>query len=508
MGVRTYRMRSAWRHGIVLGLMCAALSRAATVELRYDDDRAARNIGATVASGFVYASVTDLCRGLDLKTKWSSQKQQLIVSAGRVTASFTAWNPIVIVDDVPYNLPAQPILMGGKLLVPAGYAARLLDPISPGRLEWRTRGRRFELSVAQINVRPGAIEQRENGTFMSVVVPADLPIEEATGEPNWLHLTILRGQIDTRAFRQLPLGDTAVLQVLAYQHQNSATLSIRLKRGYSYDLRRAQESDRIMLLFRQIEPLPSPLSYLREVVEIDRDQWSIGTIVIDPGHGGRDPGCVGEGGIYEKDVVLAIASRLADRLKSELGVEVVMTRTDDRLVRLGKRGRIATGAHGKLFVSIHCNANEDSRVSGAETYFLSDAETDAARAVAQLENSALRFEDTTSVSNDGTFEWQAVGDILVGMTSDHFLRESQELAIMVQNELVRSLAARDLGVHQAEFYVMKGTLGSMPSILVEVGFLSNAAEARKLRRTSYQRRAADALFRAIREFKSKYESEL
>ncbi|OQB37573.1 MAG: N-acetylmuramoyl-L-alanine amidase AmiC precursor [Candidatus Latescibacteria bacterium ADurb.Bin168] len=236
-----------------------------------------------------------------------------------------------------------------------------------------------------------------------------------------------------------------------------------------------------------------------------RNRWEIDRVVIDPGHGGRDPGTLSVEGVPEKDIALAISVRLAQLLRDELGVDVVMTRTDDQSVSLRERGLTAVRAGGKLFVSIHCNAIDKAHVSGVQTYFLSDAETDEARAVARAENAALMYEehaDTLSEGDDREME-----EILAGLVSDRFLKESQELAALVQRELVRGLRTRDMGVHQAGFFVMKGTLGAMPSILIETGYLTNQTEAARLRDARYQARIADAILRAVREFKMRYETE-
>jgi N-acetylmuramoyl-L-alanine amidase len=186
---------------------------------------------------------------------------------------------------------------------------------------------------------------------------------------------------------------------------------------------------------------------------------------------------------------------------------VVTTRTADEFVNLRERGRIAVRENAKLFISIHCNAINKPSISGVQTYFLSDAQTDEARAVARAENAALTYEDSTETA-DADGGSQEVSEILSGMVSDRYLKESQELAALVQHELVRGLGARDMGVHQAGFYVMKGTLAEMPSILVEIGYLTNAAEARRLQQASYQTQIAAAVTRAVRQFKMRYEREL
>jgi N-acetylmuramoyl-L-alanine amidase len=482
-------------------LSLCVIAQAGNVILVRDDDRGPASIAADEQGGVVYVSVKDVARALELTTKWLPTGEKLLVGQSRYQAKFTAWNPVVTIDEIPYNMPARTLLKGGTLLAPAGSVARLLDPFIAGTLSWDARNKIFRTSKTSYNIVAGNVEQRENGTLVTLSVRGDLIIEERTSDPNWLNLVIIGGRADTWSFNKLALRGAA-LQIIAYQYRTSAQVSIRLEPDHTYRLNRNEESGQVLIMIRPVKPLPSPLTGLGDVVRADRDKWAINTVVIDPGHGGKDPGCVGWDNIYEKDIVLPIALQLADRLRDDLGVHVVLTRDTDRYTSLRTRGRKAINEGGKLFVSIHCNWLKQTWFSGVETYFLSDALTDEARRVARLENASLRFEvDTTGVAADSCCDWGDVEEIMVGMSSTHYLKESQQLAKGVQEELVRSLGTRDLGVHQANFYVMRGTLGAMPSIMVEVGYLSNPAEARRLRQKSYQRRVADAIYLAISEFK-------
>ncbi len=210
-------------------------------------------------------------------------------------------------------------------------------------------------------------------------------------------------------------------------------------------------------------------------------------IVIDPGHGGRDPGAQARG-ISEAAITLDIALRLEKLLKAA-GLEVVLTRRTDRYVPLEERTEIANRAGGDLFLSIHANASRNPRAQGVETYVLNFASNPEAEAVAARENASS--ERTMSSLNA----------ILQAIALNSKLDESRGFATSVQNALVRRLRAtrrqiKDLGVKQAPFVVLIGA--EMPSVLVEVSFISHQQEGRLLRTASYRQRVAEALFEGIR----------
>ncbi len=229
------------------------------------------------------------------------------------------------------------------------------------------------------------------------------------------------------------------------------------------------------------------------------EQYLIKRIVIDPGHGGKDPGAVGRHIVLkEKDIVLNIAKKVKELLEKNLDVTVLLTREDDRFVSLGDRTDFANNHQADLFISIHCNASYNTKANGTEVYYLSTAQTDEARAVEAMENDAIRFEDPESIKRYSDLDF-----ILYDMRQNEYLIESSELAEMCQGYLVKGLNTKDNGVKQANFYVLKGAF--MPAILVEVAFLSNKWEERKLQYRNFQNGAAKSIYETIKEFKKKYD---
>jgi N-acetylmuramoyl-L-alanine amidase len=213
----------------------------------------------------------------------------------------------------------------------------------------------------------------------------------------------------------------------------------------------------------------------------------VSRIVIDPGHGGRDPGATGKG-VGEAELVLDVALRLEKLLSKQAGFEVVLTRRTDEFVPLEERTAIANRQKADLFLSIHANASRNVNARGVETYFLNFASTPDAEAVAARENSA----SGRTMHN--------LPDIVRAIALNNKLDESRDLANMVQEALVRRLGAqnkqlRNLGVKQAPFVVLIGA--AMPSVLAEISFVTNAQEAQLLRSPAYRQRVAEALLDAV-----------
>jgi N-acetylmuramoyl-L-alanine amidase len=222
-------------------------------------------------------------------------------------------------------------------------------------------------------------------------------------------------------------------------------------------------------------------------------------VVLDPGHGGRDPGTTGRRGTREKDVVLAIAKIVHAQLTAIGGVEPILTRDRDVLIPLEKRSQLAVAQEADLFVSIHANASRSRSAQGFETYFLGEARTEESREVAMRENSAVQYEG----GGEGPRP-EDVQFILAQLNLASFQRESSRIGGYVQNSLRDELRTPDRGVKQNVFWVLVGSTGSMPSILVEIGFLSNEQEEKLLRSGAGQQRVAQAIVNAITAYRDDY----
>jgi len=209
-------------------------------------------------------------------------------------------------------------------------------------------------------------------------------------------------------------------------------------------------------------------------------------IVIDPGHGGKDPGAIAPNGLKEKDVVLAVSKKLAHQLRTKLGYEVVLTRTTDIFIPLEERTAIANTEKGDLFISVHVNSAPSPRLLGVETYVLNlTNDEDSMRLAAQ--------ENATSASNMSDLQ-----NILADLLNNSKLDESTKLAEHVQTNMAQGLRIKDLGVKQAPFYVLIGA--QMPAILSEITFLSNPGEAKRLRQDYYLTTIAEHISAGVNDY--------
>lgn len=227
--------------------------------------------------------------------------------------------------------------------------------------------------------------------------------------------------------------------------------------------------------------------------------YQIKTIVIDPGHGGKDPGAISRYGTREKDIVLDISKRLKRNLEKK-GLTVYLTRNNDRFISLSKRTLFANNKNADLFISMHANASRYSRARGFEVYYLSEATDDNARALAVAENASLKFEEKVAGQNETSLQANpTVWDLLL---SEH-RRESKELAYYIYNMTADSLGMRKRGVKGARFVVLKGAI--MPAVLIEVGFLTNRREESKLKKTSFRDKIANLISQSMLAYKREYE---
>jgi N-acetylmuramoyl-L-alanine amidase len=219
-------------------------------------------------------------------------------------------------------------------------------------------------------------------------------------------------------------------------------------------------------------------------------------IVLDPGHGGRDPGKVGPNGLREKDVTLLIAQRLGAVLRDR-GYEVHLTRTTDTLIALADRPKLANRWKGDrpvaLFLSIHANAAVATSARGFETFFLSEARTEDERRVAEMENESVRFEERSGAAAPAGLD-QVVNDL----RSDFLMRASYDLAATMQDRMAAFHPGPNRGVKRAGFYVLVGSI--MPAVLIETAFISNRDEAALLGTQAFQQKLAWGIADAVDEF--------
>ena len=302
-----------------------------------------------------------------------------------------------------------------------------------------------------------------------------------------LHNTIMGNGITP-----IQISDGVVTQVRAGQYdKETVRVVIDLSAKAGYKILPLTSPDRLVIdILRDAAP---PLSEPEQKIEKDGNNNIImasQTIVIDPGHGGKDPGARGRSGLMEKDIVLDVGLRLRRLIEERLGLNVIMTRETDVFIPLEERTAIANTKGADLFVSVHANASRREGAKGVETYLLGRATDRDAMATAERENSA-------SEKSLNTLQL-----ILTDLMNTSKKEESLRLAYYVQENMIGHLETRykvtDLGVKQAPFYVLVNA--RMPSILAEISFISNREEEKLLSDGEHRQEIAEAILKGIKKY--------
>lgn len=329
-------------------------------------------------------------------------------------------------------------------------------------------------------------------TYTRVVVDIDGPvrfIHNRLSNPDRLYFDLKNCILSKKIPTSIPVED-GILKTVRIAQFNRETVRVvldlqKFENFYTFLL---EDPYRLVIDVYDQKNLSIPKQRSR----IKKKFGEIKTVVIDPGHGGKDPGAIGPRGLKEKDVVLEIAKKLGRILKERYGIRVVYTRTKDVFIPLNERTEIANSEKADLFVSIHTNASKKRNAKGIETYFLNWTNDKEAMRVAAREN-AISYKKMQKVQNE-------LQIILQDLARNNKRDESVRLAHSVQNAMVNTLKKdyrriENLGVKYALFYVLVGA--EMPSILIEVSFISNREEEKRLSRNSYKSRIAEAIAKGI-----------
>jgi N-acetylmuramoyl-L-alanine amidase len=447
-----------------------------------------------------YVSVNDLSSALGAEVFWHRMLRKVTLEFEDHQMTFVWFSPYVLYDSRVYNLAYDAKLQDGTLWIPVKGFQRIWDLIhappvpTEAVVPYGQTARILDLKV----------EEKVNGILVEVLISRPLEYEVLPDQNGDVNIVFYKGKVDTSYFNRKRVP-AFVSWVKAYQFEGSAQVSLRLKKPFS-SLTQTLKADpyRIQISLLQT-PFPGDTGAVLPMHGRDEGpqekQDLIDVIVIDPGHGGADSGAVGSRGLVEKDVTLDIAQRLNRLLEKEPGLKIILTRRDDVLVPLEERTAIANRSAADLFVSIHTNASPKRSAHGSQTFFLSAAKTDEARAAAALENSSIRFEPPGSesvVSDDVEY-------ILMDLVQSEYQRESQDLAGMIESRLKDELPITSRGVGQAGFVVLNKAY--MPAVLVETAFISNREEEDLLKKGSFRQKVAQALYESIKQFKGKYEVE-
>ncbi len=445
----------------------------------------------------VYCSVKDLARVLSTTIYENSEREKLVLYLGEHRVKISAGTSFLVIDDVVYQIPSPAIIVEGDIYLPTTALFQILHDTVLPTISYIVENNELVIIPTEYNIQSIQVDEKVNGTIVRVKTLKKFKKKEISTflhKNGWFYLTIQGAAADSNNI--LKTDTRGIIKKISMdQLEGSLQLAFFLRSDIErHEFYQNKKTNEIVITLWA--PLSKSVARIKEI----KSQWEIDTIVLDAGHGGKDPGTIGKYGTKEKTVVLDVVKRIGRLLTKNTNMNVVYTRDEDVFIPLWQRTKMANENNGKIFISVHANGNRNRKAHGFETYLLRPGKTQDAIDIAAGENAAIKYEE----SRNGKYEELTYeGQILATMAQSMFMKESESLAGQIQHELSKEIKSPNRGVKQAGFYVLIGA--SMPNVLVEVGFLTNPDEEKKLRTAEYKQKIANAVYRAIIEFKKSRE---
>jgi N-acetylmuramoyl-L-alanine amidase len=434
-----------------------------------------------------------------LKGAWAVKGDRGTLTVNQRTAEFVRGHSRATVQGQAVALDAAARVVGRTWLISRDFLGKGLPRLAPGvSVVAVTEPRKPVTKTVQGTVPLEELRYRSYPSFTRVVIETGgrLAYAVVAGEQE---VRVRLPGLSLAGSRIEEIGDGLVQEVRLEPVGNTALLRVVLA-GTAGEVKHTVLEDpyRLVLdIYRPKEPATAEPGRVGGGIE------PLKLIVLDAGHGGHDSGAVGPSGVMEKDVVLDVTRRVARMVESRLGVKVALSRDSDVFVPLRDRTNFANKQQADLFVSIHANAHPQAVSEGVETYFLSSEASDsAARQVAATENNVVQLEGPNARQKGG----DVLKSILWDLAQSEFQEESSFMAETVQDSMSRSLNLVSRGVKQAGFYVLGGA--AMPAILIEIGFLTNRKEEKKLATPEHREALARAIYAGLAEYKRRYDQRM
>ena len=453
------------------------------------------NIETISDNSVQYISLIDFAKSQNLNYTYYESKEKLEINYKNYKLFFSPKSSYMKINNQVYNMTYETLYRKNIIYVPV---ITLQDIFEKTKIPLRILSIEDNYVKAKTNIyniNEMSIVKKKNGISLKLLTNkyfSSKKVAASINKEGWLNITVLNGVIDSLQLKKYPL-QYPFIKCHIIQSESSSQISL-LCREKIDDIIIQTSGSSIELL------LTTKTDIKKQKMENIKKDWIIDTIVIDPGHGGKDPGAIGINRIQEKTVALDIARQLGKLLERNLNMKVIYTRDDDTFIPLWKRTQIANNSGGDLFISIHANStSKSSSIKGFETFLLRVGKTDDAIEVAKRENSVIELEEQTNKYIQLTDEKL----IMATMSQNADMKASEDLADLIQQNLDKNISSKNRGVKQAGFHVLIGA--SMPNVLVEVGFISNPTEANLLGKSQYRRKIAKSMYNAIEEYKEKYE---
>lgn len=468
-----------------------------------------------------YISVKHFADALSAVSAYDKKNGRLSISFPSHELFITSKNPYMVLVNRDnktrrvFQLPTSTYLINDQVFIPLPYSLDILREASgreiavTGKLKLKAGDLpESELPVAKeeetasakpVHISNLFIEEKANGTMVRIKSQKKIPSYTSSYKDGILTLRLNKIFADVEKLNSIK-GKGLVKEVKARNAEPGSEIQFILTKEYTTsEVIAADGSNDIILTIH------NKIFSRGESFEKNKAKWNFDVVVIDAGHGGKDHGAIAVNGAREKDINLSIALKLGKIIEEKMkDVKVVYTRDNDTFVELYKRGKIANDNGGKLFISIHCNSTpkKPSNASGFEVYLLRPGRTKEAISIAERENSVIQFEDNPQRYQQLTDE----NFILVSMAHSSYMKYSEKFSEFLDKQFSKDLYLPSRGVKQAGFYVLVGA--SMPSVLIETGFLSNKKEADYLASKNGQQKFAESIFEGIKKFKAFYTESL
>lgn len=503
---------------LIILMMSSVLLSQDFVRVNAEFNGVKKEVTAYKKGTLTYIDANDFASLLKVSIFINEKTKKAELKLPKENVKFTANNPFVVVTDKLTNaqkiiqIPISVIYLKNRIFIPVEFAASIITKTLDGEIKLDNLS---QPSPFVIDDTPAVAVEKSTPIKVDNVINNILIDEKANGTMLRLRANkkissishSLKNDIITISLKDLNVNkdkiDKAikkgiVREIRSRNDEANAEVDIMLRKDYSsYEV--IQESNGRDILVT----IHSKIFDRKDaVLSTKKGKWVFDVIVLDAGHGGKDYGAIGVGNAIEKEINLSITLKLGKLIKDNLpDLKVVYTRSNDTFVELYKRGKIANENEGKLFISIHCNSapKKNSNPNGFEVYLLRPGRTDDAINIAERENSVIKFEDNPE-------RYQKLTDenfILVSMAHSSYLKYSEKFAEMTTKQFSQNLKLASRGVKQAGFYVLVGA--SMPSVLVEAGYLSNHNDAAYLRSENGQNEIAESIFNSIKSFKTYYD---
>lgn len=449
-----------------------------------------------------FVRAAQLADVLSLSYHQNRDTQQFIFQIPPKKITITLFSPFITVGDKILQMPLPVHFRHDEFYVPVSYfLTAIRNELSFGL---RYDVQRKVLSVdrpSTIRVHAIRVEEKVNGLLLRISLSEPITQNNLfTSESNnWFYVDLFGGVLTDKDYFVVENPTKNVKEIVPIQlSAETARLSFRINAAIlskQVNLSSNPAEVHVSLFTQDLAP-----NHLVDDLQKEREKWRIDTIIIDPGHGGKDPGAIGKNNNREKKITLDLAKQIKSEIERRLDVKVILTRDRDTFLPLQRRTKIANQSGGKLFISIHVDSNPNKRLRGHTVYFLGPAKTEEARKAAQFENSVIRYEESQSAYED----MSDAAFILGANAQNSYHKESEEFAALVDKQLEKTAQSKSHGVRQAGFFVLYGA--SMPNILLETGFISNSNDEERLLDKDFHRDVARAISNAILEFKNRYET--